>query len=107
MTGEDLNWFQIAVRVLFLAAVAAGGVTPVLGIEMWPSGVCFALCAFVTVTILQEFVRAATALGATPLRIMRVHLLPNMASPIIVATMSVTVPLLFHMPLMPHISCQH
>ncbi|MCX7354602.1 MAG: ABC transporter permease [Alphaproteobacteria bacterium] len=34
----------------------------------------------------QEFVRAATALGATPLRIMRVHLLPNMASPIIVAT---------------------
>jgi peptide/nickel transport system permease protein len=34
----------------------------------------------------QEFVRAATALGATPLRIMRVHLLPNMASPIVVAT---------------------
>lgn len=34
----------------------------------------------------QEFVRAATALGATPSRIMRVHLLPNMASPIIVAT---------------------
>lgn len=34
----------------------------------------------------QEFVRAATALGATPGRIMRVHLLPNMASPIIVAT---------------------
>lgn len=34
----------------------------------------------------QEFVRAATALGASPWRIMRVHLLPNMASSIIVAT---------------------
>jgi peptide/nickel transport system permease protein len=34
----------------------------------------------------QEFVRAATALGATPSRIMLVHILPNLASPIIVAT---------------------
>ena len=35
----------------------------------------------------QEFVRAAVALGATPLRVMLVHILPNLASPIIVATM--------------------
>lgn len=34
----------------------------------------------------QDFVRAATALGAKPARIMLVHLLPNLASPIIVAT---------------------
>ena len=34
----------------------------------------------------REFVRAARALGAGPLRIMAVHLLPNVASPIIVAT---------------------
>jgi peptide/nickel transport system permease protein len=34
----------------------------------------------------QEFVRAAVALGASPLRIMLVHILPNLASPIIVAT---------------------
>jgi peptide/nickel transport system permease protein len=34
----------------------------------------------------QEFVRAAVAMGAGPLRIMLVHILPNLASPIIVAT---------------------
>ena len=34
----------------------------------------------------QEFVRAAEALGAGPARIMRVHILPNLATPIIVAT---------------------
>jgi peptide/nickel transport system permease protein len=34
----------------------------------------------------REFVRAATALGATPRRIVLVHILPNVASPIIVAT---------------------
>jgi len=34
----------------------------------------------------REFVRAAVSLGASPLRIMLVHILPNLASPIIVAT---------------------
>jgi peptide/nickel transport system permease protein len=34
----------------------------------------------------RDFVRAAEALGARPLRIMLVHILPNLASPIIVAT---------------------
>jgi peptide/nickel transport system permease protein len=34
----------------------------------------------------QDFVRAAEALGARPLRIMLVHILPNLATPIIVAT---------------------
>jgi peptide/nickel transport system permease protein len=34
----------------------------------------------------QDFVRAAVALGAPPSRIMLVHILPNLASPIIVAT---------------------
>jgi peptide/nickel transport system permease protein len=34
----------------------------------------------------RDFVRAATALGAGPLRVMIVHLLPNLVSPIIVAT---------------------
>jgi peptide/nickel transport system permease protein len=34
----------------------------------------------------QEFVRAATALGARPTRIVLAHVLPNVASPIIVAT---------------------
>jgi peptide/nickel transport system permease protein len=34
----------------------------------------------------RDFVRAAAALGATPARVMLVHILPNLASPIIVAT---------------------
>jgi peptide/nickel transport system permease protein len=34
----------------------------------------------------RDFVRAATALGARPLRIVLVHVLPNVASPIVVAT---------------------
>jgi peptide/nickel transport system permease protein len=34
----------------------------------------------------QDFVRAAVALGAGPARVMLVHILPNLASPIIVAT---------------------
>jgi peptide/nickel transport system permease protein len=34
----------------------------------------------------RDFVRAAVALGATPARLMLVHILPNLASPIIVAT---------------------
>ncbi len=34
----------------------------------------------------QDFVRAAEALGARPLRIMLVHILPNLATPVIVAT---------------------
>jgi peptide/nickel transport system permease protein len=34
----------------------------------------------------RDFVRAAIAIGATPLRVMAVHILPNAISPIIVAT---------------------
>jgi len=34
----------------------------------------------------REFVRAAVALGASPLRIMTVHILPNVIGPVIVAT---------------------
>ena len=34
----------------------------------------------------QDYVRAAVALGATPTRVMLVHVLPNLASPVIVAT---------------------
>ena len=34
----------------------------------------------------QEFIRAATALGASGARIVLVHVLPNVASPIVVAT---------------------
>ena len=42
-----------------VAAVVTGVGVALLGIAFWPSGLCFALCAFVTMTITQEFVRAA------------------------------------------------
>ena len=43
--------------LVFTAAVSATFVA--LGVRVWASGICFALCAFVTATIVQEFVRGA------------------------------------------------
>jgi len=42
-----------------LAAVVTAGGLYALGIRVWSSGLCFALCAFVTATMVQEFVRGA------------------------------------------------
>ena len=42
-----------------LSAVVIGVGMRWLGVAFWASGLCFALCTFVTVTILQEFVRGA------------------------------------------------
>ena len=41
------------------ASLVTAGAAYALGIPMWASGVCFALCAFVSVTIAQEFIRGA------------------------------------------------
>jgi cytochrome c-type biogenesis protein CcmF len=48
---------QFVWPVVFAAAVSATFVG--LGVRVWASGICFALCAFVTATIVQEFVRGA------------------------------------------------
>ena len=40
-----------------LGALVTGGAVVALGVRLWSSGMCFALSAFVTVTILQEFWR--------------------------------------------------
>src|SRR5688500_17690053 len=42
-----------------LAAVSTGAVVIALGGRVWASGICFALCAWVAATIIQEFVRGA------------------------------------------------
>jgi cytochrome c-type biogenesis protein CcmF len=42
-----------------LAAVAVGGALVALGVRVWTSGICFALCGFVLGTIGQEFWRGA------------------------------------------------
>jgi len=48
------------------AAIVTGAGVYALGIRVWTSGICFAFCAFVLVTILQEFIRgAAVRKGAT------------------------------------------
>ncbi len=64
--GPLLAWRKSTVSNLrnqFLwptAAMVATGVTArAFGIPIWASGLCFSLCAFVTVTILQEFIRGA------------------------------------------------
>src|SRR3954463_8725114 len=41
------------------AMIVTGGAVTALGIRVWSSGICFALCAFVGATILQEFIRGA------------------------------------------------
>ncbi len=43
-----------------LSAVVTGSVTRAFGVPFWAAGLCFALCAFVTITILQEFARGAS-----------------------------------------------
>jgi cytochrome c-type biogenesis protein CcmF len=49
---HQFTW-PVAAMMVTAAAVAA------LGIRVWSSGICFALCAFVGTTILQEFIRGA------------------------------------------------
>ncbi len=50
---RDQFLWPVAAAVLTAVAVAA------LGVRVWSSGLCFALCAFVAGTILQEFWRGA------------------------------------------------
>jgi cytochrome c-type biogenesis protein CcmF len=64
--GPLLAWRKSTVSTLrdsFLWPASAGLVTLValkaLGLDIWPSGLCFALCAFVAGTITQEYVRGA------------------------------------------------
>jgi cytochrome c-type biogenesis protein CcmF len=43
----------------FSAAVITAGALYALGVRVWVPGICFALCAFVLATIVQEFIRGA------------------------------------------------
>jgi cytochrome c-type biogenesis protein CcmF len=51
-----------------VTALAVGGAVVALGVRVWSSGICFALCGFVFGTITQEYVRGTlvrkTATGA-------------------------------------------
>ncbi len=64
--GPLLAWRKstlVNLRDQFLWATGGGAATiiglAVAGIPVWAPGVCFGLCAFVAITIVQEFVRGA------------------------------------------------
>ncbi len=57
----------------------------IIGLVGWTTVARLVRAATLTVKV-QDFVRAAEALGAGPARIMAVHILPNVVSPMIVAT---------------------
>jgi cytochrome c-type biogenesis protein CcmF len=64
--GPLLAWRKSSVanlRTQFMwpaiVSVAVGTAVVALGVPIWAAGICFALCAWVTTTILQEFVRGA------------------------------------------------
>lgn len=64
--GPLLAWRKSTaanLREQFLWAAIAGVAAPLVlawfGVPVWVPGICFALCAFVGVTIVQEFVRGA------------------------------------------------
>src|SRR3954447_24640654 len=64
--GPLLAWRKSTVRNLieqFLWPAVAGVLTGIalyaLGVRVWTAGTCFALCAFVATTILQELIRGA------------------------------------------------
>jgi peptide/nickel transport system permease protein len=57
----------------------------IIGLVGWTTVARLVRAAALTVKV-QDFVRAAEALGAGPGRIMLLHILPNVASPLIVAT---------------------
>jgi len=64
--GPLLAWRKSTISNMFnqflwptIAGVVVGGGVVALGVPFWSSGLCFALCAFVTITITQEFWRAA------------------------------------------------
>jgi cytochrome c-type biogenesis protein CcmF len=48
-----------------VVAVVTGGAMVALGVSVWSSGICFALCGFVFGTVAQEYVRGTNVRKAT------------------------------------------
>jgi cytochrome c-type biogenesis protein CcmF len=64
--GPLLAWRKATIENLrfqflwpIVSALVVGGGLVALGVRVWSSGICFALSAFVTGTLVQEFVRGA------------------------------------------------
>ena len=70
--GPQLAWRKSSVTNLrdsflwpVLAAIVTAGVLAALGLRVWSSGLCFAICAMVMVSIIQEFWRGANVRKGT------------------------------------------
>ncbi|MCC7416698.1 MAG: cytochrome c biogenesis protein CcsA [Acidobacteria bacterium] len=70
--GPQLAWRKSSLRNLRdsflwpgLAAVATAAGLAAFGLRVWSSGLCFAICAFVLVSIVQEFWRGANVRRGT------------------------------------------
>jgi cytochrome c-type biogenesis protein CcmF len=48
-----------------VSALVVGGIVVALGVRVWSSGLCFAICGFVLGTIVQEYVRGANVRKAS------------------------------------------
>jgi peptide/nickel transport system permease protein len=78
------TFFLIITVSAFVAEPSIFYIMAVIGLTGWVGIARFTRNEFIKVRTI-EYVTAAEALGATPLRIMFVHMLPNAMSPIIVA----------------------
>src|SRR5438876_190958 len=70
--GPLLAWRKSSMRNLWhqfmwpvVSAFATAGALAAIGVRVWVSGLCFAICAFVTATIVQEFIRGANVRRGT------------------------------------------
>jgi peptide/nickel transport system permease protein len=75
----------IPVDVLSSEGFAIGRIVLIIGAVGWTTVARLVRAQTLSVKA-RDYVRAATAIGAKPNRIMRRHILPNVASPIVVAT---------------------
>src|SRR3546814_18139214 len=96
LAAIDLNKLGLPASVVQSEAVSLYRIVLIIALVGWTT-VARLVRAETLAMRGREFVRAAVAHGATAGRIMRVHILPNIVSPIIVATtLSVGTLILFH-----------
>ncbi|MBI5163829.1 MAG: ABC transporter permease [Magnetospirillum sp.] len=82
-----LDWTKLGVPVEALnsEAFAVGRLVAIIALVGWTTVARLVRAAALSVKA-RDYVRAAVAVGVGPVRIMRRHILPNVASPLLVAT---------------------
>ncbi|MBC7950843.1 MAG: ABC transporter permease [Rhodospirillaceae bacterium] len=85
LAAMDPSKLGIAPETLGSEAFAIGRIVLIIGAVGWTTVARLVRAQTLSIKA-RDYVRAATAIGAGPGRIMRRHILPNVASPIVVAT---------------------